>query len=58
VAVALDFSDVGLAECVRFVANHGLDVDKQFTDHWSLEQADEAYREFDKQSGGKSVILF
>lgn len=52
------FSDVGLANCVRFVADRGVDVDKQFTDRWTLDQADQAYREFDKQSRGKGVILF
>ena len=30
-------------------------VDKLFTDHWKLEQAEQAYRLFDGQAGGKGV---
>lgn len=52
------FSNVGQADCTRFVANHGVDVDLLFTDRWRLDQADQAYREFDKQSGGKAVFEF
>jgi (R,R)-butanediol dehydrogenase/meso-butanediol dehydrogenase/diacetyl reductase len=52
------FSVVGQSDCARFIAQHGVDVDKIFTDHWSLDDADAAYREFDKQTGGKAVIEF
>lgn len=52
------FSNVGLGECARFVADHGIDVDKLFTDRWTIDQADEAYRVFDKQERGKAVIEF
>lgn len=51
------FSKVGLAECARFVADRRVDVDALFTDHWKLDQAEEAYRKFDKQTGGKGVFL-
>ena len=52
------FSDVGMARCVRFVADHGIDVDKQFSDRWKLEDADVAYQKFDKQTAGKAVFEF
>jgi threonine dehydrogenase-like Zn-dependent dehydrogenase len=32
-------------------------VDKLFTHRWKLEQAEEAYKLFDRQSDGKGVIL-
>ncbi|GAA4353856.1 zinc-binding dehydrogenase [Variovorax defluvii] len=54
----LTFSDVGLTRCVRFIADHGVDVDRQFSHRWKLEDADEAYREFDKQTAGKAVFEF
>jgi len=52
------FSDVAQADCTRFIADHGVEVDRLFTNEWSLEQADEAYRDFDKQLGGKAVFVF
>lgn len=50
------FSTVGQAECARFIADRKIDVDKLFTHHWRLEQAEEAYRVFDQQADGKGVI--
>jgi coenzyme F420-dependent glucose-6-phosphate dehydrogenase len=47
----LTFSDVGMANCARFVADHGVDVDKLLTDRWTLDDAERAYVEFDKQTG-------
>ncbi len=44
-------------DCLRFIADHGLEVDKLFTDHWTLDQADEAYKAFDRQAAGKGVFL-
>lgn len=52
------FSNVGQAECARFVADRKIPVDKLFTDRWNLDQADEAYRRFDTQTTGKGVFLF
>jgi threonine dehydrogenase-like Zn-dependent dehydrogenase len=52
------FSSVIQAECARFVADRGIDVERLFTQRWSLDQADEAYRLFDTQTTGKGVILF
>ena len=51
------FSTVGQAECARYIADRGIDVDRLFTHRWKLEQAEEAYRLFDAQTSGKGVIL-
>lgn len=52
------FSIVGMQDCARFVANHGVDLEAIFSDRWNIEQAEEAYREFDRQTGGKGVFVF
>jgi L-iditol 2-dehydrogenase len=52
------FSNVGMKNCAHFVANHGVAIDNLFTDRWKLDQAADAYREFDKQAGGKGAFLF
>ena len=52
------FSNVWQADCARFIADHGVDVDRIFTNRWRLEQAETAYVEFNKQAAGKSVIEF
>ncbi|MEE4023657.1 zinc-binding dehydrogenase [Gordonia sp. PKS22-38] len=52
------FSNVGMGECARFVADHHVDVDALFTDRWNIEDAEQAYKEFDKQTRGKAVIEF
>lgn len=52
------FSDVGMARCVRFVADHGVDIDRQFTDRWRLEDAEVAYQKFDAQTAGKAYFAF
>jgi len=51
------FSTVGQAECARFIADRGIDVDALFTDRWQLDQAAEAYKLFDAQQSGKGVFL-
>ncbi|HUC17532.1 MAG TPA: zinc-binding dehydrogenase [Acetobacteraceae bacterium] len=51
------FSTVGQAECARFIAERGIEVDALFTHRWSLDQAAEAYRLFDTQTTGKGVFL-
>ena len=51
------FSKQGQADCAEFVADQKIDVDRLFTHHWKLEQAEEAYRLFDTQTAGKAVIL-
>lgn len=50
-------SNVGLADCARFIADRGLPVDDLFTERWALDQAEEAYRVFDTQAGGKAVFI-
>ena len=50
------FSKVGQSDCARFVVEHDVDVERVFTDEWPLEDAELAYREFDKQKGGKAVL--
>lgn len=52
------FSNVGMARCARFVADHGIDIDKQFSDRWKLEQAEIAYQKFDEQTAGKALFEF
>jgi threonine dehydrogenase-like Zn-dependent dehydrogenase len=51
------FSNIIQAECAQFVVERKIDVDRLFTHRWKLEQAEEAYRLFDKQSDGKGVFL-
>ena len=51
------FSTVGQADCARYIADRGIDIDRLFTHRWRLEQAEEAYQLFDKQTSGKGVIL-
>ena len=52
------FSSVIQGECARFVADRGIDVERLFTQRWTLDQADEAYKLFDTQTTGKGVFLF
>lgn len=51
------FSSVIQEECARFVADRKVDVDKLFTQRYTLDQADEAYKLFDTQTTGKGVFL-
>ncbi|HEX3575178.1 MAG TPA: zinc-binding dehydrogenase [Rhodopila sp.] len=51
------FSNIIQAECADFCVERKVDVDKLFTHRWTLDQADEAYKLFDKQSDGKGVFL-
>jgi threonine dehydrogenase-like Zn-dependent dehydrogenase len=51
------FSKQGQAECAEFVAERRVDVERLFTHRWKLDEAEEAYRLFDKQTTGKAVIL-
>ena len=52
------FSKVGVKDCAHFIADRGVPVDRLFTDRWRIEQADEAYRAFDRQAGGKNMFVF
>ena len=52
------FSTVGQKQCADFIADRNIAVDHLFTERWSINQADEAYKLFDKQTSGKGVFLF
>jgi threonine dehydrogenase-like Zn-dependent dehydrogenase len=58
VMTSWSMSSVQQMACAEFVARHALPVDDLFTHRWSLDQAVEAYAEFDKQSSGKGVFVF
>ncbi len=52
------FSAFGQADCARFVAERGIDVDHLFTQQYhTLDEAEAAYRLFDTQTTGKGVFL-
>lgn len=51
------FSNTVQADCAAFAADHGVAVDRIFTDRWRLEQGAEAYAKADSQAGGKGVFL-
>lgn len=52
------FSAMGMKECAEFIAKKRIPLERIFSHRWRLEQADEAYKVFDQQSGGKGVFLF
>lgn len=51
-------SEILMQKLAEFVADHGVEVDRMFSDRWSLGDAARAYTEFDKQAGGKGVFIF
>lgn len=51
------FSMSWQADCARYIAERKIALDKLFTDRWRLDQAEEAYRVFDKQTSGKGVFV-
>ncbi|WP_435111679.1 zinc-dependent alcohol dehydrogenase family protein [Nocardiopsis synnemataformans] len=58
VMTSWSMSSVQQIRCAEFVARHDLPVDDLFSHRWSLDQASEAYTEFDKQASGKGVFVF
>jgi threonine dehydrogenase-like Zn-dependent dehydrogenase len=50
------FSSMGQWECARFVAHRKIPLSRLLTEHWSLDQAVEAYKRFDTQTTGKGVF--
>ena len=52
------FSSIGQADCARYVAERGIDVDRLFTHHFTLDQAHDAYALFDRQTIGKGYFTF
>ena len=51
------FSSGGQADCARFIAEHGIEVDRLFTHRYALDDALDAYRLFDTQTTGKGVFV-
>ncbi|MFD6222287.1 alcohol dehydrogenase catalytic domain-containing protein [Nocardia asteroides] len=51
-------SAIEQARCADYVVAHELPVDELYSHTWTLDQAEEAYRWFDKQDAGKGVFLF
>jgi len=51
-------SSVQQLACAAFIARNGLPVDDLFTHRWRLDQAEQAYAEFDQQSAGKAAFVF
>ncbi|SHK52236.1 zinc-dependent alcohol dehydrogenase family protein [Paraburkholderia terricola] len=47
----------GQRACAEFIVERKLNLDALFTDRWRLDQAEEAYQVFNRQSGGKGVFL-
>lgn len=54
---SLTFSKNQQQDCAQFVAERGLDVESLFTDRFSLDEAERAYRLFDRREIGKGVFL-
>ncbi|AKS33711.1 zinc-dependent alcohol dehydrogenase family protein [Mycolicibacterium goodii] len=58
VATSWSLSSVQQLRCAEFIARQDLPVDALFSHRWTLDQAVEAYTEFDKQLSGKGVFTF
>jgi len=43
--------------CADFAIERGSDIDSLFTDSYRLDEAETAYGNFDRRSGGKGVFL-
>jgi threonine dehydrogenase-like Zn-dependent dehydrogenase len=52
------FSIALMAECARFAVDRRIPLGHVFTDTFTLDQADEAYRRFEARDMGKGVFLF
>jgi threonine dehydrogenase-like Zn-dependent dehydrogenase len=52
------FSTVLLAECAQFAVDRGVQIGRVFTDSFTLDQAEDAFRQFDQQTMGKGVFTF
>ena len=52
------FSTVLLAECARFAVDRGVPLGKVFTDRFTLDEAESAFRKFASRSMGKGVFVF
>jgi threonine dehydrogenase-like Zn-dependent dehydrogenase len=52
------FSTVLMAECAQFAVDRGVPLGHVFTDSFTLDQADEAFRRFETRGMGKGVFTF
>ncbi|WP_442971108.1 zinc-dependent alcohol dehydrogenase family protein [Rhodococcus sp. Leaf225] len=55
---SLTFSKNQQEACALFVAERGLDVESLFTNEFGLDEAEQAYRLFDRRQIGKGVFVF
>ena len=44
-------------ECTKFIADNGVDIDRQITETFKLSEAASAYAKFDQQNMGKGMIV-
>jgi threonine dehydrogenase-like Zn-dependent dehydrogenase len=58
VMTSWSLSSVQQIACADFIVDRQLPVDDLFTDRWILDQAVEAYQDFDKQQSGKGYFTF
>ena len=58
IMTSYSMSSVGQMECAAFAVERRLDLDRLFTDRWRLDQAEQAYVQFDRQASGKGVFVF
>jgi threonine dehydrogenase-like Zn-dependent dehydrogenase len=52
------FSTVLQAECARFAVDRGVPLGKVFTDRFTLDEAESAFRKFASRTMGKGVFVF
>jgi threonine dehydrogenase-like Zn-dependent dehydrogenase len=52
------FSTVLLAECAQFAVDRGVRLRDVFTETFTIDQADEAFRRFESRGMGKGVFVF
>lgn len=50
------FNTIGQHDCAKFIADREVPLSRLITDHFKLEQASEAYRQFDTQTTGKGMF--
>jgi threonine dehydrogenase-like Zn-dependent dehydrogenase len=50
-------STAGQSECADFIVQRKLNIDQLFTESWKLDDAAEAYKQFDLQASGKGVFV-
>jgi threonine dehydrogenase-like Zn-dependent dehydrogenase len=51
-------SSIEQSRCAEFIASRNLPVDELYSHTWTLDEAAEAYRWFDRQDAGKGVFEF